>query len=259
MSNDSLGKVLFVATAICVICSIVVSSAAVLLKSTQEENKVLDVRKNIVKAAGLLEDGATAEQINDIFQKDIEAKVVDLDTGDYASDIDPADFDVKKAARDPSTSTPVPADDAKVGLQRRPNHQVVYLLKKDGKLQRLILPIYGKGLWSTMYGLIALDSDLNTIESFGFYEHGETPGLGGEVDNPKWKAGWVGKEAFDNGGPPVIRVIKGTVNPKAPGASHEVDGISGATLTCNGVTNTVDFWLGPNGFGPYLEKLKGGK
>ena len=136
---------------------------------------------------------------------------------------------------------------------------MVYLLKKDGKLQRLILPIYGKGLWSTMYGLIALDSDFNTIESFGFYEHAETPGLGGEVDNPTWKAGWVGKKAFDNGGPPVIRVIKGKVNTKAPGASHEVDGISGATLTCNGVTNTVDFWLGPNGFGPYLDKLKGGK
>jgi Na+-transporting NADH:ubiquinone oxidoreductase subunit C len=110
-----------------------------------------------------------------------------------------------------------------------------------------------------MYGLIALGSDLNTVESFGFYEHGETPGLGGEIDNPNWKSSWVGKKVFANGGPPVIRVVKGKVAEDAPGAEHKVDGLSGATLTANGVTNTVDFWLGPNGFGPYLNRLKGGE
>lgn len=259
MSNDSLGKILFVATAVCVVCSIVVSSAAVVLKPIQEANKILDVRKNIVKAAGLLEPGATSEEINDIFEQEIEVKVVDLNTGEYVTDIDPTAFDPQKEARDPSQSEPVPLEDAAVGIPRRPNHQVVYLVEKDGKLERLILPIYGKGLWSTMYGLIALGSDFNTVKEITFYEHGETPGLGGEIDKEWFTDGWKNKKVFDNGGPPVIRVIKGKVNPNAADAVHEVDGISGATLTCNGVTNTVDFWLGPNGFGPYLDRLKGGK
>ena len=268
MSNDSLGKILFVATTVCVVCSIVVSSAAVLLKPRQEANKILDVRKNILKVSGLLdggEDGAdkigrlSREEINDLFEKEIKAKVVDLATGEYVADIDPAEFDVKKEARDPDTSTTIPEEYAAVGLPRRPNRQVVYLLEKDGKLERLILPIYGKGLWSTMYGLIALDSDLNTVKSISFYDHGETPGLGGEIEKDKFTGSWKDKKVYDNGGPPVIRVIKGSVDADAPGAIHEVDGISGATLTCNGVTHTVDFWLGPDGFGPYLDKLKGGK
>lgn len=257
MSKESLGKVFFVATAICVVCSIVVSAAAVALKPRQERNKALDLKANIVAAANLLEEGATGDRIEELY-KQIEPKVVDLNTGEYV-DIDPAEFDARKEAMNPESSTRLPPEDSKVGILRRPNHQVVYLVKKEGRLERLILPVYGKGLWSTMYGLIALDSDLNTVESFGFYEHAETPGLGGEVDNPNWKSTWVGKKVYDNGGPPAIRVIKGKVNPDAPNAEHLVDGLSGATLTGNGVTNTVDFWLGPNGFGPYLNKLKGGE
>ncbi len=122
----------------------------------------------------------------------------------------------------------------------------------------MILPVRGYGLWSTLYGFLALESDGNTIAGLGFYEHGETPGLGGEVDNPRWKAQWPGKEVYEDGDP-VIRLIKGSVDPNAANAEHKVDGLAGATLTSKGVTNLLQFWLGERGFKPFLDNLKSGE
>ena len=239
-------------------CSTLVALAAVGLQPYQQINRTLDQKKNILNAAGIYrEDVPVLEQFDEV----VETRVIELATGRFVEDVgvDPELYDQPAAALSDQIGRPLERDVDEAGIRRLETYSLVHLVRQDDTVGQVVLPVRGKGLWSTMYGLIALDSDLNTIENFGFYEHGETPGLGGEVDNPKWKAGWVGKEVFDNGGPPVIRVIKGNVDPNAPGAEHKVDGISGATLTCNGVTNTVDFWLGPNGFGPYLEKLKGGK
>ena len=133
---------------------------------------------------------------------------------------------------------------------------MVHLFREDGRLKRIILPVHGKGLWSTMYGFLALAPDGQTIESLAFYEHAETPGLGAEIDNPRWKAKWVGKLVFDKEGQPRIEVIKGTVDPDHPDAHHQVDGISGATITGRGVRNLVHYWLGDQGYGPALDKLR---
>jgi Na+-transporting NADH:ubiquinone oxidoreductase subunit C len=132
----------------------------------------------------------------------------------------------------------------------------VYLVEGEQGIERIILPVHGYGLWSTLYGFIALESDLNTVAGLGFYEHAETPGLGGEVDNPRWKAVWSGKQVYPQGSSePAIGLIKG----KALAANvHDIDGLAGATLTSNGVTNLVKFWLGENGFAPFLTNLKAG-
>ena len=83
------------------------------------------------------------------------------------------------------------------------------------------------------------------------------PGLGGEVDNPKWKALWPGKKVFAEGSmSPELEVIKGAVDPAASGAEYKVDGLSGATLTSRGVSNLVQYWVGSEGFGPYLSKIR---
>ena len=95
------------------------------------------------------------------------------------------------------------------GSTRLPNKAVVYQRVDDGDVLAIILPVEGKGLWSTLYGFIALAPDTRTIEGITFYEHGETPGLGGEVDNPSWKALWPGRKAFDEDWEPAIEVIKG--------------------------------------------------
>src|SRR5690606_17188592 len=112
----------------------------------------------------------------------------------------------------------------------------VYLVNDaQGQLERIILPVHGYGLWSTLYGFMALESDLNTVVGLGFAEHGETPGLGGEVDNPSWKAKWPGKKVYKDG-EVELGLIKGTVDPSSANADWQVDGLSGATLTSNEVS-----------------------
>ncbi|QGY40447.1 Na(+)-translocating NADH-quinone reductase subunit C [Pseudodesulfovibrio cashew] len=250
MSNDSTKKVFGVAFTLCLVCSLLVAAAAVGLKPIQEANKVNERKENILKAAGIYnEDESVDEQY-----KQIESKVVDLATGEYV-DVDAVAFDQRKAAKDPEASIVIPPAEDQAGIGHRSKLANVYLLKEDGQLKRVILPIHGKGLWSTMYGFIALGPDLNTVKNFGFYEHGETPGLGGEVDNPDWKGLWIGKKVYNDQGQAVIDVIKGNVSADDPKAAYKVDGLAGATLTGRGVTNLVQYWLNTGGFGPYLKRL----
>jgi Na+-transporting NADH:ubiquinone oxidoreductase subunit C len=243
------------ATAVCLVCSIVVSTSAVALRERQDRNKLLDRQTQVLVVAGVLEEGqsATAEDVERLFSDNIRSRVVDLASGEYDDSADPKTYDQRKATKDPSTSSAAPTNDA--GLTRLPDKAVVYQRVEDGEIQSLILPIEGKGLWSTLYGFIALASDTTTIQGITFYEHGETPGLGGEVDNPSWKALWVGRKAYDQNWEPAIEVTKGIAGPPAEDP-YRVDGLSGSTLTSRGVSNLVQFWLGENGFDPYLEKMR---
>lgn len=246
---------LWFATAICVVCAIVVSSSAVSLKDRQEVNANLDKHRNVLVAAGLAEEGEelSRDEIEERFSH-IRRVVVELETGQAAPDIDPDAFDYRKEAADPATSQRAPENASRV--QRLANHNLVYLVQDEsGTLQTLVLPVEGYGLWGTLYGFLALDADLETIKGITFYEHKETPGLGGEVDNPRWKALWKGRRAFDEDLNPSIAVIKGSAGPPSQDPYH-VDGLSGATMTSRGVTNLLHFWLGENGFGPFLEQLR---
>ena len=133
----------------------------------------------------------------------------------------------------------------------------LYEIMKGDDLEMVVLPVEGKGLWSTLYGFLALDADGDTIRGIAFYKHGETPGLGGEIENPRWQALWDGRKAYDSAGRPVIAVIKGKAGDTSSDP-HHVDGLSGATLTSNGVTALVQRWLGEDGYGPFLAKLRKG-
>lgn len=239
---------------VCLVCAVIVSSSAVSLRDKQDVNAFLDKQRNVLIAAGLAseDEELSPEEIVSRFAP-IQSLVIDLDTGEPQPDVDPASFDQRKAASEAATSREIPKNPA--GVARVPNQALVYRLEEDGKLKLLILPIEGKGLWSTLYGFIALDADLETVRGITFYEHKETPGLGGEVDNPKWKALWVGRQVFDENNEPRIEVIRGQAGPPESDPYH-VDGLSGATMTSRGVTNLVRFWLGDQGFGPYLARLR---
>jgi len=256
--RETVGKTFFVAFAVCVVFSVLVSSAAVYLRPVQEQNKLLDKKRNILSAAGLLEEAKVIDKafIDEAFAN-IKARIVDLETGEYASGVDPATFDQRQATRDPSRSVAIPAEQDGAGIKRRATQAAVYLVREGDRVTKVILPIYGKGLWSTMYGFVALDArDANTIRGLVFYEHGETPGLGGEVDNPRWQALWNGKKAFGESGEVRISIIKGQVDANRPGAEFQVDGLSGATITSRGVDGTLRYWLSDNGFGPYIRRLQ---
>ncbi len=255
LPNDSRKKTYIVAFVLCLICSVAVSSAAVLLKPVQDKNKQLDKQQNIVAIAGLAQEGVS---VNEAF-KQVEAKVIDLQTGEYVDNIDPKTFDARAAAVDPKQNVVLTKEQDIASIKRRAKYATVYLVKDgQGQLQKIILPVSGYGLWSTLHGFLALQADANTIVGLGFYEHAETPGLGGEIDNPNWRAQWVGKKVFDEQGQIAIRVTKAAVPDSDPRAVYEVDALSGATLTSNGVNNLVHFWVGPDGFGPYLQKLRQG-
>ncbi|MFE8071503.1 Na(+)-translocating NADH-quinone reductase subunit C [Marinobacteraceae bacterium S3BR75-40.1] len=262
--NESIGKVVLVAVLLSIFFSVVVSSAAVLLKPVQIKNKNLDMKTNILAAAGMLEQGAGADQIEETF-KQFDVRLVDLDSGEY---VDPKTLGLKeamaydqyKAASKPNTSYDLSAAQDIADIKRRANVAKVYIYKEGGEIKRLVLPIHGYGLWSTLYGFIALKGDLNTIAGLGFYQQAETPGLGGEVDNPMWKAKWPGKKVYgDENMEPKIRLVKGGVDPTKPGTEYKVDALSGATLTSRGVTNLLQFWMGDLGFAPYLKNLRQGE
>ena len=248
MPVDGIIKTVIVATALCFVCSMVVSFAAVNLKSIQEVNKAIDKQKNILQVAGVYHEGIDVNKTFSSFQP----LVVDLNSGKFTDKFDPSIFDDKKAAQDPLLSVSLENDPASIG--RRTNYATIYLLKKDdGSLDKVILPIHGYGLWSTLYGFIALEDNLNDIFGLQFYQHAETPGLGAEVDNPKWKAQWKGKKLNNKNGELMIQVAKTQKNKE-----HHIDALAGATLTSNGVDNLVKFWMGKDGFKKFLNNLKNG-
>lgn len=254
MRSDSMAKTLFVALAVCVVCSVIVSTAAVMLKPLQNENRVNDRKRNILVAAGLLEAGQKPDDIDTLFAK-IEPRVVDLDTGQFVDDVSPDEINETENLKNPDTHIVLNTKEDLAGIRRRANMRVVYFLRKGDSIERIILPVRGRGLWSTMYGFIALGGDGNTVEAMEFYAHGETPGLGAEIQNAAWKASWIGKKVYDESGKLRLEVIKGKVETDAKDAVYKIDGISGATITARGVTNLVHFWLGDQGYGPLLAKL----
>ncbi|KXS53781.1 MAG: Na+-transporting NADH:ubiquinone oxidoreductase subunit C [Marinobacter sp. T13-3] len=263
-AKDTVSRTVMVALVLSIVFSVVVSTAAVTLRPAQIKNQNLDIKTNILSASGMLEPGASADEIESTFER-FDVRLVDLDSGEFVEPSavgvkDPMKYDMYKAASDPAMSTDIPPSEDKAGIKRRPNVAKVYTLSENGELKRVVLPIHGYGLWSTLYGFMALEGDLNTIEGLGFYSHAETPGLGGEVDNPSWKQQWEGKELYaDDPTEPQIRLVKGGVNADAKNKEHKVDALSGATLTSRGVQQLVNYWMGDRGFAPFLKKLREGE
>lgn len=245
------GKTLLVAFVLCIVCSVLVSGAAVSLKPMQEVNKKLDVKKNLLVAAGLVKSSASKDEIEEAFTN-VKPLLVNLETGDLVEG-DVGNYDQKKAAKKKGLNKMIDSAMDKAGIKMRAKTAKAYLIQENGETTMLVLPVHGKGLWSTMYGFLVLEPSTTTVKGIGFYSHGETPGLGGEIDNPSWKATWAGKKLLGDSFEPVLRVVKGAAK-----TDTEIDGLSGATLTANGVTGTIQYWLGKDGFGPFLAKFREG-
>ena len=208
-SKESIGNVLFVAIGVSLVCSILVASAAVMLKPRQLLNEEEYRQRIILDVAGLYEPGA---------------------------DIGEAYNAIEETSTELASGEQVP----------------IYLVKDDARIEQVILPIEGAGLWATMYGFLAVEADGKTARGLQFYEHGETPGLGDAVDKPAWREQWQGKRLYDDDGNPLIEVVKG---PAPDESDYQIDGLAGATLTGRGVSVFVRHWIGEQGYGPYLRSL----
>ncbi len=254
MSPNSTAGTFLVATVLCVACSLLVSGAAESLKDRQLRNREVDKKKNVLLSAGLCDKGAASSEVDAIFEKRIREVLIDLATGEEVNEEDKvekygAKYDAAKAAKDASLQVPIEPADALMGVRfRAPAAPVYKIVDTNEQVEGYIFPVEGKGLWSTLMGFLALESDGTTVRGITFYKHAETPGLGGEVDNATWKASWAGKQIYGDDGQVALNVVKGTAT-----SDTQIDGLSGATITSKGVDHLVDYWLGENGFGPFIK------
>jgi Na+-transporting NADH:ubiquinone oxidoreductase subunit C len=249
-NRDSIGNTLVVAIGVSLVCSVLVSAAAIVLRPLQEANQAEFRQRIVLEVAGLYDpDVPIVEQFGNI-----ETRLVELESGSYVEDVDPQTFDAEAAANDPGLSVNIPKNEDIAKIGRRAVYAPVYVVMDGGEPQQYILPVRGKGLWSTLYGYLSVEPDGRTISGLRFYEHAETPGLGDQIEKEPWLSQWPGKKLYDEQGNPQIEVVRGSVQP-GPGEIHQVDGLSGATLTANGVTYLVRYWVGSHGFGPYLAKI----
>jgi Na+-transporting NADH:ubiquinone oxidoreductase subunit C len=253
-SRDGTANTLIVAVSLSLVCSLLVAGTALLLKPRQLQNEADYRQRIILEVAGLehlTADGTSA------FSR-IESRMVELATGDYVESPEVDGFDANLAASDASLGIEIPPQLDIAVIRRRARFAPVYLVMVGREIEQIILPVYGSGLWSTMHGYLALESDANTIRGLRFYSHAETPGLGDQVDKQAWRSLWPGKKLFDESGRLRVEVIRGAVA-ATPGAAdahqYQVDGLAGATLTGRGVTNLLHYWVGEHGFGPYLERI----
>jgi len=256
MPDDSLTRTFGVALGVSLACSFLVSISVVSLKPIQLENEEIAKTRTVFTDLDVIGDAASIADIREI----VDSVLIDLATGEivpkeaYTDTLNVIGFDIKTMAEHPEYGKEIPADLDLAQIRRMPRYMVVHLVKKQGRITKYLLPVYGSGLYSRLYGYLALGKDLKTIEGITFYKHAETPGLGGEIDNPAWKSLWKGKQAFDESGNVRIEVVHGRVDRSKPDARYKIDGISGATYTARGVNQLVRFWLSEEGFGPFIRK-----
>ena len=258
--KESLKNVLFVSVMLCLLCSVVVSTAAVVLKPQQRQNQQFDQQQNVLRAAGMLPEGSNVDEqgrtVEELFSE-FEVRAVDLETGEFTDEVDPTAYDPIAAAKVPDLSTPLSDAEDIATIGRRENISEVYIHRNaEGGIDKVVFPVRGYGLWGTLFGFLAVEGDLETIAGLGFYSQRETPGLGGEVDNPVWKAQWPGVTLYDEDGNVAVSLVKSRSPETSGHAQYEVDALSGATLTTRGVQSLVRFWMGEHGFGPFLNNLK---
>lgn len=252
--NDSVLKTLGVAFAICLVCSLIVSFAAVSLRDLQNENALNNKSIKILQAAQIYDESI---DVRTQFDK-LEMKFVDFETGKILNsykDFKIEEYDQLKSTRDSNLSKPLSAADDIAIIKNRENVGKFFIVRdQNNNIDKLILPIRGYGLWGTLFGYVAIEEDFNTVAGLEFYEHKETPGLGAEVDNPRWKALWPGKKIYKDD-KVVLSVIKGKVQTGDVNSNYKVDGLSGATLTSRGVNNMLTYWFGESGYSKLFKEL----
>ena len=254
-AEDSAFKAILTALAVAVVCALLVSYSAVTLRPLYIANLEAERQARLESILTAL-----PETIGEVDVADVQSRVVELDSGAYTDDFDAATFDRDKAIADPNQSIAIPPEQDLAGIKRRAHHAVVYIVHdEDGAKRALILPVYGSGYQSTLYGFLALTADTGSVLGLKFYEKNDTPGIGARIQDPEWEALWPGKIVYDDTGSLRLGVARGKVVPSSEQADYMVDGVSGATRTSLGVHELVRFWLGNYGFGPYLERVRDGK
>lgn len=253
--RESVARTLAFAAGVALLCSLLVSSVVYFLRPIQLAYSAVEQHRAVLIAAGLAEPGAglSDREVGDRYLE-LEPRLVDLDAGEFAAADSSviASYDYRTAADDPARSKSIdPAADV-ASLGQRPRLMPVYLLRGENGLERIVLTVYGQGMWSTIHAYLALEGDFSTIASIWFFEHGETPGIGDRIENPEWLDEWAGKQAYGADGTVRLRIGGSREVPE----SSRIDAITGATVTSTAVERLVRYWLGADGYGPFLATLR---
>ena len=219
--------------------------AASALRERQQFNEEVNVKRNILMAVGVLDRDREMEleEIDAMYQESVQSFAVDPE-GTIVEGVSGESLDLEVVLQDPDTSQ-----------HRYP----VFVATDAGGSTVYAIPVFGKGLWSTLYGYLALEADLETVRGMTFYAHGETPGLGAEIEQAWFQDNFVGKKIYDAGALRTIRVVKGTVENRIqdPGErDYYVDGISGATITGRGVSNLLETKVAL--YEPFFRRIRAG-
>jgi Na+-transporting NADH:ubiquinone oxidoreductase subunit C len=249
LPNESRAKTILVAFLVSAACAALVSGATVMLRPIQAANRAAEEHariealvRGIPGMADLLEQSGG----------ELSTVVIDLASGRAAQEVTPATLESALSDTDNWTDLDPAADLAGLGL--RPNFAQVFLLREGEEVSLILLPLSGQGYGGRIDAIMALRGDTNTIAGLAVTRHGETPGLGGRIEEAAWQASFPGTLLRDEAGEMRFRVAQGPAS-----GVHEVDGITGATRTGRGVTNMVRFWLGPDGYGPFLDAIRRGE
>lgn len=233
--RESVLRTMLVAVGVALVCSAMVTSAVHFLRPIQAAYGALERNRAIALAAGVIDADAGDAEVVTAFL-DLEAVVLDTTGGGIAADLDGHSYDHWAEAGEGG-----------------PRFVPVYLAGKQGAPGLLVVPVDGKGMWSTLYGYLALEADLNTVHRLVIHGHGETPGIGDRIQSPEWLAQWAGKRLRDDAGRLRIQVsADATVADE-----HRVDVITGATITSQAVGRMVRQRLGPEGYQAALLELAG--
>jgi Na+-transporting NADH:ubiquinone oxidoreductase subunit C len=254
VNRNSASYTLIFTFAVCAVCSVVVAGTFAALAERQKADAAVARMLDILR---LTELAGTDEELDrdEIFSRfrAIRPRAVNMETRQFDDEVDARLFDQREASNDPTQSFPAPANDA--GVRRIPDYAIVYeRLDESGELDQILIPIHGQGYGGQIYGFLSLGPDLNTVRQIVFYEHQETPTLGGRINRSSWRDKWPGRRIFDQSGGVALRLI-----PKAPSAEEDpylVDAVSRATVTTEGVQNMINFWLGPDALQPFLAEYR---
>ena len=246
-----------IVTLVVAVSSLLVSTAVVLLRPIQQDNQALEQARNVIRMIGD-SDPALTESDGLLLRRfrELDARVVDFDSGQLLPGSEALDPDLKSTLNHLLENTAIPIAEDTARLGNRANRVMVYLVWDQESLERIIFPVHGMGMWSTLRGFVPLGAELNTIVDVSIYEQSETPGVGDQITRSDWLEKWRGRKIYDDDGVPQFAVAPGRVEPGSASALHSVDAISGATVTTDAVTELVRFWFGPWGFQAMLENLR---
>jgi Na+-transporting NADH:ubiquinone oxidoreductase subunit C len=221
------------------------SMASVMLKPAQEKQIELDTKKKILGAVMDISSIKNPEELLALYDQKVKSEVVDING-------EPVSTDQK--------GNPISAE--KVNIQKNYRfsadervYPVYKFIGETGEVEAFIFPMFGAGLWDWISGYIALEDDLNTIKGVAFDHKSETPGLGARITSSEIQQRFVGKKIFEGNELVSVAMVKGEGNQGLD--EHQVDGMSGATLTGKGVNAMLKAYL--NCYEPYIQKAQSGE